>query len=163
MSENISIDKDLSREEKYMALLPQLSALVEGTDLIADCGNIMAAVRETFSFFWVGMYFVKYADDKEKLVLGPFQGSPACVTIDMGKGVCGTAWLKKETIIVSDVNEFPGHIACSPFSKSEIVVPVIKNDVVRAVIDIDSDVFSDFDLIDKKYLEQVALIISGIL
>jgi GAF domain-containing protein len=161
VSENIQIDQSLGKEEKYKNLFPQLEALTSGeSDLIANTANIIAALRETFSFFWIGIYFVKDESGKEELVLGPFQGPTACVRIAKGKGVCGTAWESKSTIIVPDVNLFPGHIACSPFSKSEIVVPVMKENAVKAVIDIDSTKLSDFDSTDKKYLTQIAGLIS---
>ena len=128
MSENIVLKDGLNKEERYKALFPQILALVEGeNDLIANTANIVAALREAFSFFWIGIYFVKDGNGKEELVLGPFQGPPACVRIAKGKGVCGTSWQQKAALIVPDVNLFPGHIACSVLSKSEIVIPVIKN------------------------------------
>lgn len=161
MSENITIMQGLSKEEKYVALIPQLIALTEGEDdLIANAGNIIAALKETFSFFWIGVYFVKEKKGKQVLLLGPFQGPPACVQIEKGRGVCGSAWDTKQSIIVDDVDQFPGHIACSVFSKSEIVVPLIKNNIVCGVIDVDSKLLSDFDDIDRKYLEEIALLIS---
>ena len=161
MSETISIHEGLSKKEKYEALIPQIVSLVEGeNDLIANTANIIAALKETFSFFWVGIYFIKNDNSKEELVLGPFQGPPACVRIAKGKGVCGTSWSTKSSLIVPDVNLFPGHIACSPFSKSEIVVPVIKNNEVLAVIDIDSSQPSDFDSIDEIYITEISKLIS---
>ncbi len=147
-----------SRKEVYQSLIPQLKALIEGEDdFIANCANIAAALRQSFNFWWVGFYFVK---NQEELVLGPFQGDIACTRIKIGKGVCGTTWEKNETIIVDDVETFPGHIACSSASKSEIVVPIVKEGVVIGVLDVDSDKLADFNEVDKIYLEQVALIIA---
>ena len=161
MSENIVLKDGLNKEEKYKALFPQIVALVEGeNDLIANTANIVAALREAFSFFWIGIYFVKDGNGKEELVLGPFQGPPACVRIAKGKGVCGTSWQQKTALIVPDVNLFPGHIACSALSKSEIVVPVIKNDIVYAVIDVDSSELAEFNSIDEIYLTKIAGLIS---
>lgn len=151
MSENLII-KGNSKKELYENLLPQIESLVEGeSDLIADMSNISACLKDTFNFWWAGFYRV-IADE---LVLGPFQGPLACTRIRKGKGVCGTAWQNAETVIVSDVDEFPGHIACSSLSKSEIVVPVFKNNEVIAVLDIDSEKLSTFDAVDKEYLEKL--------
>lgn len=156
MAEELSIGTG-TREEKYKTLIPQISSLIDGEeDLIANTSNIAAALRQTFHFFWVGFYFVK----NNELVLGPFQGDIACTRIQLGKGVCGSSWKNKEPIIVPDVDAFPGHIACSSSSKSEIVIPIFKNDEVIAVLDVDSDTYNDFDLIDQTYLEQIAKIIS---
>ena len=161
MSENIVLKDGLNKEERYKALFPQIVALVEGeNDLIANTANIVAALREAFSFFWIGIYFVKDGNGKEELVLGPFQGPPACVRIAKGKGVCGTSWQQKTALIVPDVNLFPGHIACSALSKSEIVVPVIKNDIVYAIIDVDSSEVAEFNSIDEIYLTKIAGLIS---
>ena len=161
MSENIVLKDGLNKEERYKALFPQILALVEGeNDLIANTANIVAALREAFSFFWIGIYFVKDGNGKEELVLGPFQGPPACVRIAKGKGVCGTSWQQKTALIVPDVNLFPGHIACSALSKSEIVVPVIKNDIVYAIIDVDSSEVAEFNSIDEIYLTKIAGLIS---
>ena len=161
MSENIVLKDGLNKEEKYKALFPQIVALVEGeNDLIANTANIVAALREAFSFLWIGIYFVKDGNVKEELVLGPFQGPPACVRIAKGKGVCGTSWQQKTALIVPDVNLFPGHIACSALSKSEIVVPVIKNDIVYAIIDVDSSELAEFNSIDEIYLTKIAGLIS---
>lgn len=144
----------ITREEKYKSLLPQIDALLDGeTDSVANAANIAAALRQTFGFFWVGFYFVK----NNELVLGPFQGEIACTRIQKGRGVCGTCWEKRETILVPDVEAFPGHIACSAASKSEIVVPVFKENEVVAVLDVDSDKLDDFSETDKIYLEQIAL------
>jgi L-methionine (R)-S-oxide reductase len=162
MAEELLITKTLSKREKYLALIPQLKHLVEGeTNLIANLANICAALRQTFGFFWVGFYLVQ---DNNTLVLGPFQGDIACTRIAFGKGVCGAAWQKAQTVLVSDVNAFPGHIACSSLSKSEIVVPVfnLKNDVVM-VLDVDSDTLNDFDETDAEMLEEIAKIITLIL
>ena len=153
MSEELTVSGN-TREEKYTSLLPQISALLEGeTDAVANAANIAAALRQTFGFFWVGFYFVK----RDELVLGPFQGDIACTRIQKGRGVCGTSWQNAETVIVPDVEAFPGHIACSALSKSEIVVPVFKSGHVIAVIDIDSDQLNDFSETDKIYLEEIAL------
>ena len=161
MSETITLQEGLNKKEKYEALIPQIEALVEGeNDLIANTANIIAALKEAFSFFWIGIYFVKNENSKEELVLGPFQGPPACVRIAKGRGVCGTSWLTKSVMIVPDVNLFPGHITCSPFSQSEIVVPIIKNNVVFAVIDIDSAELADFDTTDEIYISKIARFIS---
>ncbi|QHL88315.1 GAF domain-containing protein [Nibribacter ruber] len=152
MAENLLIDANLSKEEKYKALLPQIEALIgPETDLIANLANTMAALRQGFGFFWVGAYLVKEGE----LVLGPFQGPIACTRIPFHKGVCGACYTRQETIIVPDVEAFPGHIACSSDSKSEIVVPVMKNGEVVMVLDVDSDRLNDFDEVDQKYLEQL--------
>lgn len=136
----------------YDSLIPQIKALVgDETDLVANLANVAAAIKQTFGFFWVGFYLVKDGE----LVLGPFQGPIACTRIALGKGVCGTSWEKGETIVVDDVDAFPGHIACSSLSKSEIVVPVIKNGNVVAVLDIDSDTLSTFDETDANYLNNL--------
>ncbi len=140
------------KEEQYEALLPQIRAVVEGeTDLIANLANTAAMLREQFNWWWIGFYLVK----NDELVLGPFQGPLACTRIAMGKGVCGKAWQLQETLVVADVDDFPGHIACSSLSKSEIVVPIIKNGVVVAVLDADSELPAHYDTTDKFYLEQL--------
>lgn len=161
MAEELIINQTLDKESKYKNLLPQIKSLIEGEEnLIANLANICAALKQTFNFFWVGFYLV----NNNALILGPFQGSIACTRIPFGKGVCGTAWKEQKTILVEDVEKFPGHIACSSLSRSEIVVPVFnKNNVVTMVLDIDSDKLSDFDSIDQKYLEQLALIIQNTL
>lgn len=142
---------------KYRELMPQLEALVAGEpDLTANLANLAAALREAFGFFWVGFYLVK----GNQLVLGPFQGPIACTRIHLGKGVCGTAWAEKRTQLVPDVDAFPGHIACSSASKSEIVVPVFdQSGAVAMVLDVDSDQLADFDSTDQEYLEQLAQLI----
>ncbi len=161
MAESINIPLQITdKKEKYELLLPQIKALVDGeSDLIANLSNIMAALKFGMNFFWVGIYFVK----NDELVLGPFQGPVACVRIKHGKGVCGTSWQKAETIIVPDVDQFPGHIACNSESKSEIVLPVFKNKNVMAVIDVDSNVLSDFDAIDGMYLTEISKLIETLL
>ncbi len=142
-----------TKEEKYKELIPQISALIEGEkDNIANMANICAALKFGMNFFWVGFYLVK----EDQLVLGPFQGPVACTRINLGKGVCGTSWQKKETIIVEDVEKFPGHIACSSLSKSEIVLPLFdaqKN--VIAVFDVDSDELNSFNKTDEVYLNKI--------
>lgn len=143
-----------SKEEKYATLLPQLKSLIEAEDdVIANMANVAACIMETFHFWWVGFYRVI----DNTLVLGPFQGPLACTRIKRGKGVCGTAWDKAQTIVVEDVEQFPGHIACSSASRSEIVVPIFGRDNnVVAVLDIDSEYLNTFDSTDKKWLEEVA-------
>ena len=152
MAEHLII-QGCSKEERYATLLPQLQSLVESeSDMIANMANVAACIKDTFHFWWVGFYRVI----DEVLVLSPFQGPLACTRIKRGKGVCGTAWDKAETIIVADVDKFPGHIACSSLSRSEIVVPIIKDGEVIAVLDIDSEFLGTFDAIDKEWLEKVA-------
>ena len=142
----------MNKAEKYQLLLPQIEALVAGeTDSIAKMANVAAALHETFGFWWTGFYRVV----NDELVLGPFQGPIACTRIKYGRGVCGTSWQQEETLIVPNVHEFPGHIACSSASNSEIVVPLIRDNSVIAVLDIDSTEFGAFDETDKAYLEQI--------
>ena len=141
-----------SKEEQYLSLLPQVKALIEGEeDLVANLANVAAVLKEAFDFFWAGFYLVK----QDRLVLGPFQGPVACTRIRKGKGVCGTAWEEAKTQLVPDVEAFPGHIACSSLSRSEIVVPLIKEGRVWGVLDIDSDLLNFFDETDRKYLEEM--------
>lgn len=141
-----------SKEEQYEGLIPQIKGLLEGEeDLVANLGNVVAALKEQFGWLWVGFYLVK----KGELVLGPFQGPVACTRIRYGKGVCGSSWEKAATLIVPDVEQFPGHIACSSLSKSEIVVPVIRNGEVIGVLDVDSTELSTFDGVDQRYLEEI--------
>lgn len=141
-----------SKEEQYLSLLPQVRSPIEGeVDLVANLANVAAALKEAFDFFWVGFYLVK----QDQLVLGPFQGPVACTRIRKGKGVCGTAWQESATLLVPDVEVFPGHIACSSLSRSEIVVPLIKDGEVWGVLDIDSDLLNFFDETDRKYLEEM--------
>lgn len=149
MSEELHIDKNSSREEKYKSLVPQIQALLTGeSDLVANMANISAALKEVFSFWWVGFYLVK----NNELVLGPFQGPVACTRIALGKGVCGTSWKEAKPIIVPDVDQFPGHIACSSAPRSEIVIPVFKDGKVIAVLDVDSEHYDHFDKTDEQYL-----------
>lgn len=161
MAEELIISTSSTKVEKYEQLLPQLEALTADEDnLIANISNCVAALRFTFNYFWVGVYFVdKYKSDE--LVLGPFQGPIACTRIKLGKGVCGASWQQRKTIVVPDVELFPGHIACSSLSKSEIVVPVFNNeDEVIMVIDVDSEALNTFDEVDQLYLEKVAVLVS---
>lgn len=147
-----------SKEELYQNLFPQIKAIIEDeNDIIANMANISACLYETFRFWWVGFYRV-VSDDE--LVLGPFQGPIACTRIRKGRGVCGTSWQKEETVIVPDVDKFPGHIACSSASRSEIVVPVFHDDTVTAVLDIDSDLLDAFDDCDKLWLERIVSLLS---
>jgi L-methionine (R)-S-oxide reductase len=151
MAEDLTIIKG-SKAEQYQALLPQIEAIISGEeDLIANLANICGALKEQFNWLWVGFYMVK----QNELVLGPFQGPVACTRIQMGRGVCGAAWQKAQTLIVPDVEKFPGHIACSSLSVSEIVVPILVNDTVVAVLDVDSINYNDFDTIDQEYLQQI--------
>ena len=160
MAEELIISASTDKEQRYKTLLPQIKSLVEGEpDLIANLSNIAGALKQTMNFFWVGFYLVK----NSQLVLGPFQGPIACTRIDFGKGVCGTAWKGERTILVPDVEKFPGHIACSSASKSEIVLPAFKNQSVALVLDVDSDNLNDFDSIDQKALEEIMRIIEGLL
>lgn len=157
MAEDLSIIAG-TKEEQYNAILPQIKALLEGeSDLIANLANISAALKEQFGWLWIGFYLVK----NDELVLGPFQGPVACTRIRKGRGVCGTSWAQEETLIVPDVEKFPGHIACSSLSKSEIVLPLKSGDKVVGVFDIDSTDLDTFDETDKKYLEQILKLIPG--
>lgn len=159
MAEELIITSNLNKEQTYLALLPQIKALVTGeNNLTANLANISAALKQTFNWWWVGFYWV---DDNE-LVLGPFQGPIACTRIAKGKGVCGSSWLNQQTIVVPDVEKFPGHIACSAASKSEIVVPIIKNNVVIGVLDCDSEHLNHYDETDRIYLEQLSQIIADL-
>jgi len=145
-----------TRADIYASLIPQIEALIVGeSDQVANLANISAALKEAFGFFWVGFYMVK----ENELVLGPFQGPIACTRIRMGKGVCGTSWERGETIIVPNVDEFPGHIACSSASKSEIVVPIKKEGKVIGVLDVDSNKLNDFSEVDKEWLEKLVALI----
>ena len=156
MAEDLSIIKG-NKQTQYESLIPQIKALVEGEkDLVANLANIAAALKEQFGWFWVGFYWVK----NDELVLGPFQGPVACTRINFGKGVCGSAWQQNKTLVVADVHAFPGHIACSEFSNSEIVVPIRKNGEVIAVLDVDSELLSHFDSTDQEQLEKLAFLIS---
>ncbi|AWW30646.1 GAF domain-containing protein [Echinicola strongylocentroti] len=158
MAESLFFPDNATKAEKYNALLPQLDALTNGEeDLTANLANISAALKEAFGFFWVGFYLVK----NDQLVLGPFQGPIACTRINFGKGVCGAAWKEGKTQLVPDVDVFPGHIACSSSSKSEIVLPAFKASKVALVLDIDSDQLNDFDKTDAEYLEKLMRIIEA--
>ncbi len=151
MAEDLNILNG-SKEDQYQNLLPQIKGLLEGEpDLIANLANVAAALKEQFNFFWVGFYLVK----NDELVLGPFQGPVACTRIKKGRGVCGTSWEQAKTIIVPDVEKFPGHIACSSLSKSEIVLPLFKDTTVIGVLDFDSSLLDSFDETDKIYLERI--------
>ena len=155
MSEGLAIAKG-NKEEQYKSLIPQIEGLLKGeTDIVANMANVAAALKEQFGWLWVGFYVVK----QEELVLAPFQGPVACTRIKKGRGVCGTAWKEAKTLIVPDVQKFPGHIACSSLSKSEIVVPVTKENEVVAVLDVDSEEYDLFDEIDQKYLEEIVRLI----
>jgi L-methionine (R)-S-oxide reductase len=157
MAEDLLIIKTESKEEQYQSLIPQIEALVRGEDdLTANLGNISAALKEQFGWLWIGFYLVK----EDELVLGPFQGPVACTRIKLGKGVCGKAWQDAKTIIVEDVEKFPGHIACSSASRSEIVLPVMNGDVVVGVLDADSIELAQFDEIDEIYLSQIIKLIN---
>lgn len=152
MSETLVIPTTANKAEKYQSLVPQIKALIaDEEDLIANLSNIASALKYGMGFFWVGFYLVK---DNE-LVLGPFQGPIACTRIKKGKGVCGYAWEKKESVIVPDVDQFPGHIACSSASRSEIVVPMIRDGEVQLILDVDSDRLNDFDQVDQTCLEEI--------
>ena len=159
MAEDLIVSSSTDKAERYRSLLPQIEALVGGeSDLTANLGNICAALKFSMGFFWVGFYLVK--DDV--LVLGPFQGPVACTRIYKGKGVCGTSWERAETLLVPDVDQFPGHIACSSESRSEIVLPVIKNGAVTMILDVDSTALNDFDAVDQKYLQQIINLVSSL-
>lgn len=151
MAEDLSIIKG-DKTSEYQSIIPQIKALTEGEpDLTANLANTVAALKEQFGWFWVGFYLVK----NDELVLGPFQGPVACTRIRKGRGVCGSSWAEAKTLIVPDVEAFPGHIACSSLSKSEIVVPVIRNNEVIGVLDADSEYLNHFDETDRQYLEEI--------
>ena len=155
MAEDLTIIRG-TKEEQYQTLLPQIKGLLEGEpDLIANLANVTAALKEQFNWLWVGFYLVKH----NELVLGPFQGPVACTRIKKGRGVCGKSWEDKKTLIVPDVEKFPGHIACSSLSRSEIVIPIFKNNEVTAILDVDSEALDHFDETDKKYLEEIVNLI----
>lgn len=156
MAEDLTIKKG-TKEEQYIALLPQIKGLITGeTNQIANLANIAAALKEQFNFFWVGFYLI----EGEQLVLAPFQGPVACTRIQYGRGVCGTSWKENKTIIVPNVDEFPGHIACSSLSKSEIVIPVYKDSSIIGILDVDSSELNDFDTIDEQYLTEIVALLS---
>lgn len=159
MAEDLLIPENISKKEKYELLIPQIEALIQGeNDLTANLGNISAALHHTFHWFWTGFYLVKDG----QLVLGPFQGPVACTRILFGRGVCGSAWKQEKSILVPDVNLFPGHIACSSQSVAEIVVPLIVNGVVVAVLDVDSEMYDILDDTDLYYLEKIARIAANL-
>jgi len=152
MAEDLSISRIGTKEEQYESLIPQIEALLYGeTDLIANLANICAALKEQFGWFWVGFYLVK----NDELVLGPFQGPVACTRIKKGKGVCGASWQQEQTLIVPNVDEFPGHIACASASKSEIVLPIYQANEIIGVLDVDSEYLSHFDEVDELYLKKI--------
>lgn len=156
MSEDLKIATG-SKAEQYESLIPQVKGLLDGeNDLIANLANLCGALKEQFNWLWIGFYIVK----NNELVLGPFQGPVACTRIQKGRGVCGTSWAKAETLIIPDVEKFPGHIACSSLSRSEIVVPIIKNNEVIAVLDVDSAELNHFDNTDQHYLEKIVSLVN---
>lgn len=160
MAEELIIAETGSKAERYQSLIPQIKALVTGEpDLTANLANIAAALKFGMDFFWVGFYMVK----GDEMILGPFQGPIACTRIAKGKGVCGTTWAEGKTVLVPDVEQFPGHIACSSDSKSEIVLPAFKAGQVALVLDVDSDKLNDFDATDQQYLEELMQVIEGLL
>ena len=156
MAEDLSIITG-NKAEQYQSLIPQIKGLLEGEDdLVANMANVVAALKEQFGWFWVGFYVVK----NNELVLAPFQGPVACTRIKKGRGVCGTSWAEAKTLIVPDVEKFAGHIACSSLSKSEIVVPVIRNNEVVAVLDVDASEYDQFDTTDQQYLEEIVTLVN---
>ncbi|AIM35798.1 diguanylate cyclase [Sphingobacterium sp. ML3W] len=156
MAEDLTINKG-TKAEQYVNLVPQIKGLITGeTNQIANLANIAAALKEQFDFFWVGFYLI----EDDQLVLAPFQGPVACTRIQYGRGVCGTAWKENKTIIVPNVDEFPGHIACSSISKSEIVIPIYKNGNIIGILDVDSDELNAFDTIDAQYLTEIVSLLS---
>ncbi len=158
MAEELHLASTTNKKELYESLLPQLQSLIEPeTNLIANLANVSAALKQTFNWWWVGFYWV----EENELVLGPFQGPIACTRIAMNRGVCGSAWAEKRTLIVPNVHEFPGHIACSAASNSEIVVPILKNNVVLGVLDCDSEHFNHFDAVDQIFLEKIGELIAA--
>ncbi len=151
MAEDLLVSKG-TKEEQYKALLPQIKAVITGeSDIIANMGNVAAALKEQFGWLWVGFYIVK----NDELVLGPFQGPIACTRIQKGRGVCGASWLQEKTLVVADVTKFPGHIFCSSASASEIVVPIIRNNKVLGILDVDDIDLNTFDAVDQKFLEEI--------
>jgi GAF domain-containing protein len=158
MAEDILISKNASKEEMYKELLPQIASLIEvESDLVANLANIAAALKYGMNFFWVGFYHAKEGE----LVLGPFQGPVACTRIPFSKGVCGASYTQKNVVIVEDVDQFPGHIACSSLSKSEIVVPIFANGEVVMILDVDSEELASFDEIDERYLNELAKMVEA--
>ncbi|MES2274802.1 MAG: GAF domain-containing protein [Bacteroidota bacterium] len=157
MAEDLTITTSTNKAEQYQSLIPQIEALLYGeADLVANLANVCAALKEQFKWFWVGFYLVKDG----QLVLGPFQGPVACTRIVKGKGVCGAAWEQAQTLVVPDVDAFPGHIACSSLSKSEIVIPLFNGDDVVAVLDVDASELDQFDEVDALYLGQIVKLLN---
>lgn len=157
MAEDLNITASTDKKEQYESLLPQIEALLYGEpDLVANLANVCAALKEQFKWFWVGFYLVK----SNELVLGPFQGPVACTRIALGKGVCGASWQQEKTLVVPDVEQFPGHIACSSLSRSEIVVPLFNNGKVVAVLDVDSEELDQFNETDAHYLEAIVKLLN---
>ena len=158
MAEDLTLITTDSKEEKYKSLLPQIEGLLMGeSNRVANLANIAAALKEALGFFWVGFYLV---DNEDELVLGPFQGPVACTRISKGKGVCGKVWETNKALIVPDVDQFPGHIACSSASKSEIVIPVYAKNEIIGVLDVDSDELNSFDEVDEKWLGEISDLIN---
>ena len=158
MAEDLTIAKTGTKTEMYQSIIPQIAALLQGEDdQIATLANVCAALKEQFGWFWVGFYLVKNGE----LVLGPFQGPVACTRIAKGKGVCGASWERGETIIVPDVEEFPGHIACASASRSEIVLPLYQGKEIIGVLDVDSEYLAHFDEVDAQYLKQIINLLNG--
>jgi len=152
MAEDLTITTSIDKAEQYQSLIPQIKGLITGeTDQVANLANVTAALKEQFNWFWVGFYLVR----EDELVLGPFQGPVACTRIKRGKGVCGSSWERAEVIVVPDVDEFPGHIACASASRSEIVLPVYKGTEIIGVLDVDSEHLAHFDEVDAKYLQEI--------
>lgn len=157
MAEDLIINTDIDKEAQYKSIIPQITALLEGeSDQIANLANVAAALKEQFKWFWVGFYLVK----GDELVLGPFQGPVACTRIKKGKGVCGASWQHNEVLVVPDVDQFPGHIACASASRSEIVLPLYQGEEIIGVMDVDSEYLSHFDDIDAKYLKKIINILN---
>lgn len=157
MAEDLIINTDIDKEAQYKSIIPQITALLEGErDQIANLANVAAALKEQFKWFWVGFYLVK----GDELVLGPFQGPVACTRIKKGKGVCGASWQSNEVLVVPDVDQFPGHIACASASRSEIVLPLYRGEEIIGVLDVDSEYLSHFDDIDAKYLKEIIKILN---
>jgi GAF domain-containing protein len=155
MAEDLLINQG-SKEEKYLSIIPQIKGLLKGeSDIIANLANISAALKEQFGWLWVGFYLLK----NDELVLGPFQGPVACTRIRKGRGVCGTSWEQLKTMIVPDVEKFPGHIACSSLSKSEIVIPILSAGIFLGVLDVDSELLNDFDEVDERFLKEILEIV----
>lgn len=158
MAEDLAISREGTKEEQYLSLAPQIKALIGAeTDQIANLANVCAALKEQFNWFWVGFYLIK----NDELVLGPFQGPVACTRIQKGKGVCGASWAEERIIVVPNVDEFPGHIACASASKSEIVLPYYFADQLVGVLDVDSEYLSHFDEVDAKYLNEILSFLNG--